>query len=83
MPAAVVEELPTTREAERKDVLEVRCGARGSAECRRIERPAPNGEQEDARHTATDLEPTRVEVSVRETVARDVENGPQNECGEP
>lgn len=64
-------------------MLEVRCGARGGAECRRIERASPRGEQDDARETAADLEPTRVEVSVRNTVARDVKNRPQKECCEP
>jgi hypothetical protein len=71
------------RAQERKHVLEVRRGARCSAKCRRIERASPRGEQEDSCNAAADLEPTRVEVSVRNTVARDVENRPQNECCEP
>ena len=64
-------------------MLEVRRGARCSAKCRRIEQASPRGEEEDARETAADLEPTRVEVSVRNAVARDVENRPQKECCEP
>ena len=83
MPAVVVEELPSARAKERKDVLEVRRGARRSAECRRIERASPRGEEEDARQAAADLEPTRAEVSVRNAIARDVENRPQKECCEP
>jgi hypothetical protein len=79
----VVEEFPSARAQERKDVLEVRCGARRSAKCRRIERASPQGEEEDARQAAADLEPTRAEVSVRNAVARDVENRPQKECCEP
>ena len=72
----VVEELPSARAKGRKDVLEVRRGARRSAECRRIERASPRGEEEDARQGAADLEPTRAEVSVRDAIARDVENRP-------
>jgi hypothetical protein len=64
-------------------VLEVGRGARRSSECRRIERASSDGEEEDSRETAGDLEPTRAEVSVRYAVARNVENRPQNECCEP
>jgi hypothetical protein len=83
VPAVVVEEFPSARAQERKDVLEVRRGARRSAECRWIERASPRGEEEDARQAAADLEPTRVKVSVRNAVARDVENRPQKDCCEP
>ena len=83
VPAVVVEEFPSARAQERKDVLEVRRGARRSAECRRIERASPRGEEDDARETTADLEPARVEVSVRNAVARDMENRPQKECCEP
>jgi hypothetical protein len=69
-----VEEFPTARAQERKDVLEVGRGARCSAECRGIERASSRGEEEDARDATADLEPTRVEISVRKPVARDVEN---------
>ena len=82
MPAVVVEEFPSARAQERKDVLEVRHGARCSAQCRRIERASSRGKEQDARETAADLEPTRVEVSVRKAVARDVENRPQKDCCE-
>ena len=64
-------------------MLEVGRGARRSAECRRIERASPRGEEEDARQAAADLEPTRAEVSVRNAVAREVENRPQKKCCEP
>ena len=64
-------------------MLEVGRGACCSAECRRIERASPRGEEEHARDTAADLEPTRLEVSVREAVAGDVEKGPEKECCEP
>ena len=79
----VVEELPSARAEKRKDVLEVRRGARGSAKCGRIEQSSPHGEQEDASEAAADLEPTRAEVSVRKAVARNVENRPQKESREP
>lgn len=77
MPAVVVEEFPSARAEERKDVLEVRRGARRGAECRRIERASPCGKKEDPREAAADLEPTRPEVPVRKAVARDVENRPE------
>jgi hypothetical protein len=72
----VVEQLPSARAQERQDVFEVGRGARCSAERRRIERASPRGEDEHARDPAADLEPTRVEVSVREAVAGDVEKRP-------
>ena len=82
MPAVVVEEFPSTRAQEREDVLEVGRGARCSAKCRRIERAASRGEEEDAPEAAADLEPTRAKVLVRNAVAGDVENRPQKECCE-
>ena len=83
MPALVVEEFPSVGAQERKDVLEVRRGTRRSAKCRRIERSSPHGEQEDASEAAADLEPTRAEVSVRNAIARNVENWPKEDCCEP
>jgi hypothetical protein len=83
VPAVLVEEFPSTRAQERKDVLEIRRGARCSAKCGRIEQASPQREEEDARQAAADLEPTRVKVSVRNAVARDVKNRPQKECCEP
>ena len=64
-------------------MLEVWRGARRSAKGRRIERASPRGEEEDAREAAADLEPTRREVSVRNAVARDVEDRPNKDCCEP
>jgi hypothetical protein len=78
-----VEEFPSARAQDWKDMLEVRHGARCGAKCRRIERASPRSEQEDAHETAADLEPTRVEVSVRNAVARDVEKRPEKKCGDP
>jgi hypothetical protein len=83
VPALVVEEFSSAGAQERKDVLEVRRGTRRSAECGRIERSSPHGEQEDAGDAAADLEPTRAEVSVRNAIARHVEGGPKEDCCEP
>ena len=83
VPALVVKELPSVRAQEGNDVLEVRRRARHSAKCRRIERSSPCGEEEDSREPAPDLEPTRVEVSVWNPVAHEVQSRPENECYEP
>jgi hypothetical protein len=58
VPAIAVEDFPSARAQERKDVLEVRRGARCSAKCRRIERSSPRREKEDGRESAADLELT-------------------------
>lgn len=76
---AVVKELPSARAQERKDVLEVRGGTRGGAKRRRIERASSRGEEEDARETTSDLEATRAEVLVRQAIAREMEDWPQEE----
>lgn len=83
MPAVVMEEFPSPRAQEREDVLEVGRRARCSTKCRRVERAASRGEEEDAREAAADLEPTRVKVLVRNTVAGDVEHWSQKECCNP
>jgi hypothetical protein len=82
MPASVVEEFPSTRTQEREDVLEVGRGARHGAKCRRVERAASRGEETDTPEAAADLEPTRVKVLVRNTVAGEVQNRPQKDCCE-
>ena len=80
MPAeAVVKELPSARAQEREDVLEVRSGARRGAKRRRIERASPPGEEQEARETADDLEATRADVLVRQAIAREMEDWPQEE----
>jgi hypothetical protein len=79
----VVKELPSAGTQERNDVFEIRSGARERAKRRRIERPTPRGEESDACDTGPDLEPSRVKVSVRNAVAREVESRPQQECCEP
>ena len=75
-PQAVVKELPSAWTHERNDVLEIRSGARERAERRRIEGASPRGEKSDACDTGPDLEPSRVEVSVRNAVAHEMQNGP-------
>ena len=81
--AAAVEELATARAQEGEDVLEVGGGARRGTERRRIERAAARGEEDEARETAADLEAARADVLVRQAVAREVEDRPQEERREP
>jgi hypothetical protein len=83
VPAVVVEEFPSARAQEWEDVLEVGRGACCSAKCRRVEQAASRSEEEDARESASDLEPTRPEVSVRNAVAGDMEKRSQKESREP
>lgn len=78
MPAeAVVKELPSTRAQEREDVLEIGSGTRCGAKGRRIERASPRGEEDYARETAANLDATRADVLVREAIAREMKNRPQ------
>jgi hypothetical protein len=79
----VVEELVSARTKEGEDVLEVRGGAGHCAERRRVERPAPHGEESETREAAADLEPTRADVLVRDAVAEKVEDRPREERREP
>jgi hypothetical protein len=76
---AVVKELPSARAQEREDVLEVRGRTRHGAKRRRIERASPGGEEQDAGETTADLEATRVDVLVRQAIAREMEEWPQEE----
>jgi hypothetical protein len=82
VPALVVEEFPSPRAEEKKNVLEVRRGARGSAKCRWIERSSPHGKEDGAREATANLELARVEISVRNAIARNVENRAEEECRE-
>jgi hypothetical protein len=78
-----VEELAAARTQEREDVLEVGGGTRGGTKRRRIERAAARGEEDEARETAADLEAARADVLVRQTVACEVEDRPQEERRHP
>ena len=60
-------------------MLEVGGGTRRGAKRRRIEWASPRGEEKDACDAARDLEATRAEVLVRQAVAREVEDRPQQE----
>jgi hypothetical protein len=82
-PEAIVKDLPSAWTQEGEDVLEIRSRARHRAERRRIEGASPRGEKSDACDTGPDLEPSRVEVSVRNAVTREVESRPQQESREP
>ena len=71
MPAeAVVKELLSIWSQEGKDVLEVRRGTRRRSKRRRIEWASPHGEEEEARETGADLEANRMNVLVRQAIAR-------------
>jgi hypothetical protein len=72
----VVKELASAGTQEGEDVLEVRGGTRRGAERRRIEWPSPRGKEKEARETAADLEPTRAEVLVWQSIAREVQDWP-------
>ena len=60
-------------------MLEVGRRTRRGAKRRRIERPSPHGEEKDACDAAANLEATRAEILVRQAVAREVEDRPQEE----
>jgi hypothetical protein len=79
VPALVVEELPSARAQERKDVLEIGRRARCSAKGRRVEWAASRSEEENARKAASDLEAPRVEVPVRNAIPGEVEKRPQQD----
>jgi hypothetical protein len=83
VPAVAVEELPSARAQEGEHVLEVRGGARRGAQRHRIERTSPRGEKQDACETAADLEATRADVLVRQAVAGEVEERPEEERRAP
>jgi hypothetical protein len=73
---AVVEELPSTRAEKRKHVLEVRGRARCCTERGGIERASSHGKEQDAGDTAADLEPLRMQVLVRQAIASEVKDRP-------
>lgn len=55
-------------------MLEIRGRACRGTERRRIERASPYGEQEEGQDTTADLEPRRVEVSVRHAIACEMQH---------
>ena len=67
-----VKELPPTRPQPGHDMFEVRRGSRRAAEHGRIEQAATRSEQRKRGEAAADLEAQVVDVVVRDTVARDV-----------
>jgi hypothetical protein len=60
-------------------VLEVGGGACRSSKRRRIEWPSPRGEEKDARDTAAKFEASRVEIPMRQPIAREVQHWPEEE----
>ena len=79
----VVEEIVSSRAQEGEDMLEVRRRARRCAERRRVEWSTPHGEEDETRQAAADLEPTRTDVLVGDTVAKNVEDRSREERCEP
>jgi hypothetical protein len=73
------EELPPARPRKADDVLDVGSGRSHCSHRRRVERPADDGERQNAEHATGDLEPARGDVLVRHTVAKEVEHRPH--CG--
>jgi len=74
--AAMKELVPAWAHA-RNDVLEIRRRARCGSESRRIEQAAFASEEGEAEEAATDLEAARADVLVWQTIAREVEDRPQ------
>jgi hypothetical protein len=78
-----VEELVPAWTQKRYDVLEIGGGTRGRSDRRRIQQSAPGRQQREAGHAAADLEASRSDVLVRETIAGKVEDRAQNKCAKP
>jgi len=64
-------------------VLEIRCGARYRAQRRRIQCAASRGKKRKADEAATDLEPARADVFVRNPVTRKVQDRPEQKRRKP
>jgi hypothetical protein len=60
-------------------VLEVRSGACRSSKRRRIEWSSPRGEEKDARDAAAKFEASRMEVPMRQPIARKVQHWSEEE----
>jgi hypothetical protein len=78
-----VKQLASVWAQKRKDVLEIRCRARRGSEGRRVQRAASAGEESEANKAATDLEATRADVLVWETIAGEMEDGSEEDRSEP
>jgi hypothetical protein len=81
--AATVKQLASSWAQVRDDMLQIGSRARRCSERRRIQRPAPAGEERKAHHPTPDFEAAGADVSVRQAVAREVEEWPNQDCGEP
>jgi hypothetical protein len=69
---AIMKELASAQAQGGKDVLEVGGGTCRGTQRRRIEGASTRREEEEAGDTAADLEAPRVEVLVRQAIAREV-----------
>ena len=77
-----MKELAPVRAEKREYVLEIGGGARYSSQSCGIQRTASAGEEGQAEETARDLEPARADVPVRQTIAGEMEDRPQENGGE-
>jgi hypothetical protein len=83
MPAeAVVKELPSTWTQPGNDVFEVRGGACRCTKRRRIEESSPHAEEDETREPAADLEASRMDVFMRQAIAREMEDWPEENSGQ-
>jgi hypothetical protein len=80
---AAVKQLVSVWAQARNDVLEIRRRARYSPESRRIQQAASAGEEDEADQAATDLEAARTDVLVWQTIAREMQNRPQEDGSKP
>jgi hypothetical protein len=73
-------ELASTGTGQADDVLEIRYRRGDSAQRCRIERPARDGQGKDAQDSRRQLEAMRRKVLMRNAVAEQVEDGPEQSC---
>jgi hypothetical protein len=80
---AAVKQLAPVWAEKRHDMLKIRCRAGRCSESRRIQRAAPAGEEREAHESATDLEAAGADVLVWHTIAREMEDRPEEDRDEP
>ena len=77
-----MKELASTWAQKRDHVLEIGGGTCSCAESSRIHQATLAGKESEAEDAATDLEAPRGDVLVRHTVTGEVEDRPEENCGE-
>jgi len=81
--AVAREELAAARTWQADDVLEIRSGGCRRTEGRRVEHAPSERDEEQQRYAASQLEPPRRDVPVRNSVAYRVAEQPERHCGAP